>query len=201
MTTAQWALVISAVAVAISLANLWWSIRLRFMHPKPRIAVRLHTFTVGGAIDPEGWRVDNSPLALGRGCGRNDRGEVVDAEGRRVPVATVSFGRVTFTNFGPNDAIISDVVVSRKRRWRRARVDSIDPNGLPFPEVRYVLDFLEALPIKLEVGAAEALEFPLPVNSLDGIDRLGVLDTFERVHWCSRRQVEDLRKHLSALRG
>lgn len=66
MGTAQWALIISGVAVSISLVNLWWNIRSRYIHPKPRIGVRLEAYLVGGAIDPEGWRVDNYPRVLAR---------------------------------------------------------------------------------------------------------------------------------------
>jgi hypothetical protein len=65
METAQWALVISGVAVTISLVILLWNVRSRFIHAKPRIGVRLEPYLIGGAIDADGWRVDAFSACIG----------------------------------------------------------------------------------------------------------------------------------------
>ena len=71
MGTAQWALIISGVAVAISLLNLWWNIRSRFIHPKPRIGVRLELISRGvfqvnaGSLFPSLRRLERDGLIKG----------------------------------------------------------------------------------------------------------------------------------------
>jgi hypothetical protein len=197
MGAAQWALVISGVAVAISLVNLWWNIRSRFIHPKPRLGVRLEPYLIGGAIDPDGWRIDNSPRALGRGCRRQPDGTVIDTEGQPVKVTSLTFATLSVTNFGPNDVILDSLIVGRSRgRWGRLEARFPSPFVLPSPDMRMVNDYETVLPQKLEVGDSFTIEFPINDVFFDGVSRIGILDTFGRNHWCAPEQVEVLRGQL-----
>jgi hypothetical protein len=58
MTTADWALVISILSAAISLASFVWNIWSKFIYPKPRVRVQFSMVTIlgdrhGGADDIE----------------------------------------------------------------------------------------------------------------------------------------------------
>jgi hypothetical protein len=122
---------------------------------------------------------------------------VVDPKGNPVTVTTLSFATLTVSNFGPNDVILDSIVLGRSGgRWRRIKTDFPSPWVLPSPDMRMVNDYEQILPQKLEVGDCSTIEFPINDTYFEGVEFIGVLDTFGRNHWCGPRQVERISEQL-----
>ena len=142
-----------------------------------------------------------SPRALGKGCRRKPDGTVVDPKGNPVTVTTLSFATLTVTNFGPNDVILDSIVLGRSGGvGGGSRLTSPAPGSSHRPDMRMVNDYEEILPQKLEVGDCSTIEFPINDTYFEGVEFIGVLDTFGRNHWCGPRQVERISEQLRGRR-
>ena len=116
-------------------------------------------------------------------------------------VTTLSFATLTVTNFGPNDVILDSIVLGRSGgRWRRIKTNFPSPLG---PAIAGHADGQRLrgnFASEAEVGDSSTIEFPINDTFFDGVEFIGVLDTFGRNHWCGPRHVERVREQLRGRR-
>lgn len=164
MTTADWALAISVISAFVSFAGFVWNVWAKFIYPKPRVQVSFsQMFLIG-----EGW--EDGPETL---C-------------------------MTVSNHGPSDVTIRCAVARKRRRGLFRKPKDIGMLN-PYRSYPYDLEsdgpFSGGLPKKLGVGEEFSLYFPVSRDWFEKEDLadFGVNDTFNRLHWTSRKNVRTTR--------
>jgi hypothetical protein len=102
---------------------------------------------------------------------------------------------ITCTNFGPGNTIARDLVLRKTSIWIRLRRKVAIAALIP--------DFKEpdseSLPKRLDIGDSVLLIFGItapPFILDDRFNQVGVKDPFGRVHWCSRKDYESVRRRV-----
>ena len=109
---------------------------------------------------------------------------------------------LSVTNFGPAENVIKMAVIRDPASGirRRRRLGILNPlHNFPAQQNHSIGPFSGGLPKKMAVGEEFSLYFPYNAGSaLATVDRVGVVDTFGRYHWCSRKQMQRVRKRFRA---
>jgi hypothetical protein len=168
VTTADWALVVSIFSLIVSLAGFVWNVWSKWIYPKPKISVRFNVMTM---ISPGHDAPDRLALHA--------------------------------TNYGPGDVALQLAVArgdrSLWRFWKKPRFGALNPlKGYEIEESDG--PFSGGLPKKLAVGESFSVYFTADVewfNPRHNLTRFGFTDTFNRTHWCSRRDAWLVKRHLA----
>ena len=160
MTTADYAFIVSLLAVVISLFALLWNVWQKFIFVKPELQVSFGIFqvflpTVGDKMTPSGQRLLN----------------------------------LSATNMGPGPVTIYMCVGRGKRRWlKRPSLGMLNPiHGDPTSSAPTSQGpFSAGLPAKIDAGEMKSFYFPFTRESFlaDELGRIGVVDTYGRYRWC-----------------
>jgi hypothetical protein len=167
MNTADYALIISLIAAATSVAALLWNVWQKYIFVKPALQVTLGIYRV---LQPQPGRNVARPL------------------GPRLLNLSV-------TNMGPGPVILHACMVKSKAdRWRRGRYGLLNPiHGDPAAaEPISVGPFSGGLPSKIEPGEVKSFYFPYDKDCFlkEAIYRAGICDTYGRNNWCRRRDIK-----------
>jgi len=104
------------------------------------------------------------------------------------------------TNVGPFSSTIKMAVVRMqpKRFWQRHRTGVLNPlHNFPLQTNFTLGPFSGGLPKQLGIGEEFSLYFPYNAESeLAEVERVGVLDTFGRSHWCSTKQMRHVKERF-----
>ncbi len=155
----QIAIFISGLALAIAIAGFVWSIWKEFIFVKPRVQVSFNIMQIFGGS-------------------------------HRVKEICV----LSATNMGPGPITIYACVARfRDGMFKKASLAVINPiHGNPTlaPHTSQG-PFSAGLPLKIDSGDLKAFYFPYDKDCFlkDPIIRLGVSDTYNRFHWCSKHDV------------
>lgn len=182
MTTGDWALIISLCSFAVALGSFIWNVWSKFIYPKPQIRV---TFQASIIFHP----------------GSSDHQQ--------------EFLSLNATNHGPGDVTLhSAVVYHRKEKWwkdwraffkkhYRRQYGILNPlHDFPNRFDHTIGPFSGGLPKKLPVGESFSSYFPREVDWFQHKGfRIGFSDSFGRNHWCTKRDVEKVRKDVSSKSG
>jgi hypothetical protein len=166
MTTADYALIISGFALVTSIGAFIWNVWQKFIFVRPALQVFFGIF-------------DRLKM--------NPDGETAKPSGHRVLVLTV-------TNMGPGPATLYTCVGKEKRHWwARPKVGTINPiDNHPLSENPISKGpFSAGLPAKIDAGDMRTFYFPFTNECFlrEGLDRVGIADTFGRNTWCRRRNM------------
>lgn len=100
---------------------------------------------------------------------------------------------LTVTNFGPVANHIKMAIAREPPRGlrRRRQMGILSPlHDFPAKENHSLGPFSGGLPKKLDVGEEFSLYFPFVADAhLGSMERVGVVDTFGRNHWCSKKHM------------
>lgn len=157
MSTADYALLVSLFSAAVSLGGFVWNVWSKFIYPRPRVRV---SFALSFIVAD----------------GAKDKDEVIALHA---------------TNMGPTEVTVSSALIRKKKRefWRRGHDYGLLNPLHNFPVYRNLTigPFGGGLPKKLAVGEQFSLYFvPVHEGLADkDIERVGVNDTFGRIHWAS----------------
>lgn len=167
MTTADWALVISLLSGVVALASFVWNVWSKFIFPKPR--VETHALITNA----------------------------FDSDGTIGPEAFT----IRATNHGPSAVILhAAIALGPKKPGQRKNANV----GFLYPYRNFPFDltgggpFVGGLPKKLEVGEMFTANFPVCRDwfEVDKLERFGFNDTFDRKHWCPKRDAAKVREDV-----
>jgi hypothetical protein len=102
---------------------------------------------------------------------------------------------LSVTNMGPGAAVIYNCMgYSRRRWWEKKKYGILNPiEGNPaHPDPATSGPFSAGLPLRIDAADTKTFYFP---HRADGflskkLQRIGVLDTYNRYHWCQRRAMK-----------
>jgi hypothetical protein len=121
--------------------------------------------------------------------------EILDEDGLHDP-----FLNLSITNHGPIVATVaSSLAQTDEGFFRRRRFGLIQPLTSFLMDPKHTSGPFTGLPKKLEVGEEFSLKYWYGESSFIGnprILRVGVRDSFGRLHWCRRSDVKKARKHF-----
>jgi hypothetical protein len=109
-----------------------------------------------------------------------------------------SYFNLSITNHGPIPATVtSSCVRMRRSLFSRPRIGLINPlSNFPLDSRTTQGPFSGGLPKKLEVGEEFSLKYWYGKNWMDECPTgIGVRDSFNRVHWCSRADIREAKRH------
>lgn len=112
------------------------------------------------------------------------------------------FLNLSVTNHGPIACTITHAIISIKEPGKAERRGLINPIRDIAVDLRGTDGPFTNLPKKIEVGEEFALRFWAGENSFIGeeIDRVGVIDTFGRNHWSTKKQVKKVQAEYFRMR-
>ena len=104
-----------------------------------------------------------------------------------------TFLRIAVTNFGPGAVKVSTIHVRDTSFWKKLR----GKTRRRFAIAQRKDGMGDELPKKLEVGEDISLLLPYSKNSFigEGWTHIGVNDTFGRMHWAKKRDIDTAHKH------
>jgi hypothetical protein len=164
MNQSDYALFISIASIFVSVGALLWNVWQKFLFVKPALQV---SFGVGRIVQPG---VPSDPK-------------------RRLLSLTV-------TNMGPGPVVLSACIAKeRKPWWKRAKShttinpihgDPADPNPVG------IGPFGGGLPAKIDAGEVKQFYFPYASDCFlqAGLTRVGINDTYHRLIWCRRGDMQ-----------
>jgi hypothetical protein len=169
MSTADYALIVSISSAFIAVASLFWNVWQKYIIVKPQVQVGFGVYHI---LEP----TESPDIAR---------------PGREVLSLNV-------TNMGPGPVIIH-AIIGRTRRWswrwkRRFQYGLLNPiHGDPTSRTPVGIGpFGGGLPAKLDAGEVKCLYFPHTKDGFlkDGLNRVGVVDTYGCKSWCRRRDMK-----------
>lgn len=110
------------------------------------------------------------------------------------------FVTLSATNHGPGEVTLKMATALMRNGWfRRSKFAILQPFH-SFPAKKSTNGpFSGGLPKKIGVGEEFSSYFPLSQTWIDdGLCRIGFVDTFNRSHWCSKK---DTKRFVSRLKG
>jgi hypothetical protein len=169
MTTADWALIISLVAAAISLASFVWNVWSKFIFPKPKVSVSLSMVTV---VHPRGPPDPDPVRALRLSATNMGPAEVT------LRSALMIFRRHWFSD--KSYGLLN--VLPRLPESTDYEAEYDDLGGGPFAG---------GLPKKIAIGETFSVYLVPDHETLARGDyqRVGFDDSFGRMHWAPRRDI------------
>jgi hypothetical protein len=164
MTLSDYALIVSISSIFISIGAFLWNIWQKFIFVKPTLQVSFGLFRV---VQPD---VPANPI-------------------RRLLMLTV-------TNMGPGPVILQLCIAKEKKHWwKRAKTHPTlvpihgdptdqDPTGIG--------PFGGGLPAKIDAGEVKQFFFPYTRDCFlqAGLTRVGINDTYHRLIWCRRGDMQ-----------
>ncbi|MCE9523715.1 MAG: hypothetical protein K8S25_14955 [Alphaproteobacteria bacterium] len=162
MTTSTYALILSVVAILISLAGLGWNVWQKFIFVRPVLQV---TFGV--------WNLATRT------------GDLALPSGQKLLVLSV-------TNMGPGPvALAACIIRGRRRSYRGKAADTVNPiYGDPTDENLTSLGPASP-PVKIDAAETKDFYFPYGKDCFlaEEIARVGISDTYFRNTWCRRSDI------------
>jgi hypothetical protein len=163
MSTGELALLTSGFSLAISIFGFVWSIWQKFIYVRPSVQVAFGIYRIVG------------------GGNTNKR-----------------LCNITVTNMGPGPVIVHACLMKLPRKWFRQRqLGHISPihDDPTSDNPNTIGPFSAGLPAKLEPGEVKAFYFPFAKDAFlaKPMTRVGVDDTYGRLHWCKRGDIRNAR--------
>jgi hypothetical protein len=164
MNQSDYALLISIASIFISFGSLLWNVWQKFIFVKPGLQV---SFGVWRIVQPGGPSDQKRCLLM-----------------------------LTVTNMGPGPVMLSACIgKERKPWWRRAKShamlvpihgDPADPNPVGIGPLG------GGLPAKIDAGEVKPFYFPYTKDCFlqEGPTRIGINDTYHRMIWCRRGDMQ-----------
>jgi hypothetical protein len=174
MTTADWALTVSIMSAVLSFFALAWNVWQKYIFVRPAVYVGFGVY------------------------------QIMQRSGPNTMKPTSELLQVTATNMGPGPVIIH-TLICRKRRWtwrwkRRFELGTLNPiHGDPTSKTPIGIGpFAGGLPQKLDAAEVKGFFMPYDKDCLlkDNVNRVGFVDTYGRMHWCTRKQMKRARERF-----
>lgn len=104
--------------------------------------------------------------------------------------------RVSATNHGPISIKLTGPTVTARKGWLKTTLGIPKPLVAPFASDQ--VDPFAGFPATIAVGETKEIYFPYAADSLfrRGVIKIGVADSFDRVHWAPRRHVTAIKRSL-----
>lgn len=167
MTTADWAILISLGSLTIAILSVVWNIWSKFIYPKPQVRTSISVMNL------------------------------LNEEGTSPPFISMSA-----TNHGPAEVTLYAAIAKSPRKWflLQPRYAILNPmEGFPIAQNHSLGPFSGGLPKKLAIGEQFSVYFPITVEWFTGdnnLVRFGFNDTFDRNHWCSKKNAKEFRTRV-----
>jgi hypothetical protein len=186
MDTATWAILVSFVSLLVATASFVWSVWATFIHPKAKVSV-----TAGFCF------VDPVTRTIVSTTGYHDPPEMASKDNWEKPAVYFEA-----TNHGPGKVTLR-VAVGTKNWIARANKSKL---GTIYPYYDYPFDLstkgivAKELPRTIDVGEDVRVYCPPTVDwfTKDKLKRFGFVDSFGRVHLCSRRNGKALNHNVTS---
>jgi hypothetical protein len=171
MSTGDYALISSLIALVVSIIALLWNIWQKFIFVKPALQVYFGLYNVLQSKTPG----------------------LASPSGHRVLVLTV-------TNMGPGAVVLYACIGKQKAHWwTRPKLGILNPiHGDPLDQQPTSIGpFSAGLPVKIDAGDTKGVYFPYTKGCFlsDGLARIGINDTYQRNTWCRRSNMRKVYKN------